>query len=49
MDNFYGSVDVYNYCKLTEMTRVMGDWNAKQGSEQQGKTEGPFGLGDRKE
>ena len=28
---------------------MMGDWNAKLGSEEQGKSVGPFGLGERNE
>lgn len=50
IDNFYSSLDeVYTYCKLAEMTIVMGNWNAKLGSEEQGKSVGPFSLGERNE
>ena len=45
IDNFYSSLyEVYTYCKLADITIVMGDWNAKLGSEEQGKSVGPLGL-----
>lgn len=38
IENLYNFLDeVYTYCKSTEITIVMGDWNAKLGSEEQGK------------
>jgi len=48
IDNFYDSLnEVYSCCKSQEITIVMGDFNAKVGSERDGKVVGSFGLGER--
>ncbi|XP_042868920.1 craniofacial development protein 2-like [Penaeus japonicus] len=39
--------EVYSTCRSNEITIIMGDWNAKVGSEREGKIVGPHGLGER--
>ena len=48
IEEFYDSLDeLYSNCKSQEINILIGDFNAKVGSEKHGKTVGPHGLGMR--
>ncbi|XP_047499519.1 craniofacial development protein 2-like [Penaeus chinensis] len=50
IDNFYDQLDeAITQCKSQDITIVMGDFNVKIGQNEDGKTVGKFGLGQRNE